>query len=47
MKMSNIGVNTDDLQRSYAMSLGVLRVTRFLADKKSGLFDMQDVLGLR
>ena len=26
---------------------GALRAVRFLADKKSGLFDMQDVLGLR
>jgi 4-hydroxy-tetrahydrodipicolinate reductase len=26
---------------------GALRAARFLADKKSGLFDMQDVLGLR
>ncbi|KIF81761.1 4-hydroxy-tetrahydrodipicolinate reductase [Noviherbaspirillum autotrophicum] len=30
---------------SYA--LGSLRATRFLADKKTGLFDMQDVLGLK
>jgi 4-hydroxy-tetrahydrodipicolinate reductase len=28
-------------------ALGALRAARFLADKKSGLFDMQDVLGLR
>ena len=28
-------------------ALGSLRAARFLADKKSGLFDMQDVLGLR
>jgi 4-hydroxy-tetrahydrodipicolinate reductase len=26
---------------------GALRAARFLADKESGLFDMQDVLGLR
>ena len=26
---------------------GALRAARFLADKKSGLFDMFDVLGLR
>jgi 4-hydroxy-tetrahydrodipicolinate reductase len=26
---------------------GSLRAARFLADKKTGLFDMQDVLGLR
>lgn len=30
---------------SYA--LGSLRAARFLADKKTGLYDMQDVLGLR
>lgn len=30
---------------SYA--LGALRAARFLADQRSGLFDMQDVLGLR
>ncbi|HJV52550.1 MAG TPA: 4-hydroxy-tetrahydrodipicolinate reductase [Noviherbaspirillum sp.] len=30
---------------SYA--LGSLRAARFLADKKTGLFDMQDVLGLK
>lgn len=28
-------------------ALGSLRAARFLAEKKSGLFDMQDVLGLR
>jgi 4-hydroxy-tetrahydrodipicolinate reductase len=28
-------------------ALGALRAARFLAGKKSGLFDMQDVLGLR
>jgi 4-hydroxy-tetrahydrodipicolinate reductase len=28
-------------------ALGALRAARFLADRKSGLFDMQDVLGLR
>ncbi len=28
-------------------ALGSLRAARFLADKKCGLFDMQDVLGLR
>jgi 4-hydroxy-tetrahydrodipicolinate reductase len=28
-------------------ALGSLRAARFLADKKAGLFDMQDVLGLR
>lgn len=28
-------------------SLGALRSAKFLADKKSGLFDMQDVLGFR
>jgi len=28
-------------------ALGALRAARFLADKKSGLFDMQDVLGLK
>lgn len=28
-------------------ALGALRAARFLRDKKSGLFDMQDVLGLR
>lgn len=28
-------------------ALGSLRAARFLQDKKSGLFDMQDVLGLR
>lgn len=28
-------------------ALGALRAVRFLADKGSGLFDMQDVLGLR
>jgi 4-hydroxy-tetrahydrodipicolinate reductase len=28
-------------------ALGALRAARFLATKKSGLFDMQDVLGLR
>ena len=26
---------------------GALRAARFLADKRSGLYDMQDVLGLR
>jgi 4-hydroxy-tetrahydrodipicolinate reductase len=26
---------------------GALRAARFLVDKQSGLFDMQDVLGLR
>ena len=26
---------------------GALRAARFLADKQNGLFDMQDVLGLR
>jgi len=26
---------------------GSVRAARFLADKKNGLFDMQDVLGLR
>jgi 4-hydroxy-tetrahydrodipicolinate reductase len=30
---------------SYAQ--GSLRAARFLADKKTGLYDMQDVLGLR
>jgi 4-hydroxy-tetrahydrodipicolinate reductase len=30
---------------SYA--LGSLRAARFLANKKNGLYDMQDVLGLR
>lgn len=28
-------------------ALGALRAAKFLADKKSGLFDMQDVLGLK
>lgn len=28
-------------------ALGALRAARFLAERKSGLFDMQDVLGLR
>ena len=28
-------------------ALGALRAAKFLADKKAGLFDMQDVLGLR
>jgi 4-hydroxy-tetrahydrodipicolinate reductase len=28
-------------------ALGALRAARFLADKRSGLYDMQDVLGLR
>ena len=28
-------------------ALGALRAAKFLADKQSGLFDMQDVLGLR
>lgn len=28
-------------------ALGALRAARFLADKKNGLYDMQDVLGLR
>ena len=28
-------------------ALGALRAAKFLADKKTGLFDMQDVLGLR
>ncbi|HEY3327262.1 MAG TPA: 4-hydroxy-tetrahydrodipicolinate reductase [Novimethylophilus sp.] len=28
-------------------ALGALRAAKFLADKKSGLYDMQDVLGLR
>ena len=28
-------------------ALGALRAAKFLANKKSGLFDMQDVLGLR
>jgi len=28
-------------------ALGALRAARFLADKKTGLFDMQDVLGLK
>ena len=28
-------------------ALGALRAVRFLTDKSSGLFDMQDVLGLR
>ena len=28
-------------------ALGALRAARFLADKRQGLFDMQDVLGLR
>ena len=26
---------------------GALRAARFLADKKSGVYDMQDVLGLK
>jgi 4-hydroxy-tetrahydrodipicolinate reductase len=26
---------------------GALRAARFLADKRNGMFDMQDVLGLR
>jgi 4-hydroxy-tetrahydrodipicolinate reductase len=28
-------------------ALGALRACRFLKDKASGLYDMQDVLGLR
>ncbi|MGH8730632.1 MAG: dihydrodipicolinate reductase C-terminal domain-containing protein, partial [Burkholderiales bacterium] len=28
-------------------ALGALRAARFLAAKKTGLFDMQDVLGLK
>ena len=28
-------------------ALGSLRAARFLADRTSGLYDMQDVLGLR
>ena len=28
-------------------AMGSLRAVRFLADKQNGLFDMQDVLGLR
>jgi 4-hydroxy-tetrahydrodipicolinate reductase len=28
-------------------ALGALRAARFLAGKNSGLYDMQDVLGLR
>jgi 4-hydroxy-tetrahydrodipicolinate reductase len=28
-------------------ALGALRAARFLADKANGLYDMQDVLGLR
>ena len=28
-------------------ALGALRAVRFLTDESSGLFDMQDVLGLR
>jgi 4-hydroxy-tetrahydrodipicolinate reductase len=28
-------------------ALGALRAARFLAGKQNGLFDMQDVLGLR
>jgi 4-hydroxy-tetrahydrodipicolinate reductase len=28
-------------------ALGSLKAARFLSDKKRGLFDMQDVLGLR
>ena len=28
-------------------ALGALRACRFLEDKTSGLYDMQDVLGLR
>jgi 4-hydroxy-tetrahydrodipicolinate reductase len=28
-------------------ALGALRAAKFLADKNSGLFDMQDVLNLR
>lgn len=28
-------------------TLGALRAVRFLTDKSNGLFDMQDVLGLR
>jgi 4-hydroxy-tetrahydrodipicolinate reductase len=28
-------------------ALGALRAAKFLAGKQSGLFDMQDVLGLR
>jgi len=28
-------------------AVGALRAARFLADKHSGLYDMQDVLGLR
>jgi 4-hydroxy-tetrahydrodipicolinate reductase len=28
-------------------AVGALRAARFLADKESGLFDMQDVIGLR
>jgi 4-hydroxy-tetrahydrodipicolinate reductase len=27
-------------------ALGALRAAKFIADKKSGLFDMRDVLGL-
>jgi 4-hydroxy-tetrahydrodipicolinate reductase len=28
-------------------AMGALRAVRFLTDKPNGLFDMQDVLGLR
>ena len=28
-------------------AMGALRAVRFLANKRNGLFDMQDVLGLR
>jgi 4-hydroxy-tetrahydrodipicolinate reductase len=28
-------------------ALGALRAAKFLSDKKTGLFDMQDVLGLK
>ncbi len=28
-------------------ALGALRAAKFLSDKNAGLFDMQDVLGLR
>jgi len=28
-------------------ALGALRAAKFLGDKKTGLFDMQDVLGLK
>ena len=38
---------THKARRRATFALGALRAAKFIADKKNGLYDMQDVLGLR